>query len=262
MIKLSIVDGELNEKLLEENDTILNCWVPKTPIYTSCREWFYNDYYVKGLEKNPYWQEIEIDSTLTDQGTFEQTADVYRFVKKGAKMVSEKVPEGRKLLNINNPVSYVISGDSYIVNKKENFLDLQNGRIRLLLTEPDEYYRHNKNLIEYGISAENILVEQDNSRNIIAPVDVRQLSTIWEDSSTILYSGFLQASYTVNTTKSFTTNKKSDNSVVRVSELGLFNKEHELIAYATFPPIEYNSDTQHISFTMFIKNGTLSELKN
>jgi hypothetical protein len=262
MIKLSIVDGELNEKLLEENDTILNCWVPKTPIYTSCREWFYNDYYVKGLEKNPYWQEIEIDSTLTDQGTFEQTADVYRFVKKGAKMVSEKVPEGRKLLNINNPVSYVISGDSYIVNKKENFLDLQNGRIRLLLTEPDEYYRHNKNLIEYGISAENILVEQDNSRNIIAPVDVRQLSTIWEDSSTILYSGFLQASYTVNTTKSFTTNKKSDNSVVRVSELGLFNKEHELIAYATFPPIEYNSDTQHISFTMFIKNGTLSEPKD
>lgn len=261
MIKLSIVDGELNEKLLEENDTILNCWVPKTPIYTSCRDWFYNDYYVKGLEKNPYWQEIEIDSTLTDQGTFEQTADVYRFVKKGAKMVSEKVPEGRKLLNINNPVSYVISGDSYIVNKKENFLDLQNGRIRLLLTEPDEYYRYNRNLIEYGISAENILVEQDNSRNIIAPVDIRQLSTIWEDNNTILYSGFLQASYTVNTTKSFTTNKKSDNSVVRVSELGLFNKDHELIAYATFPPIEYNSDTQHISFTMFIKNGTLSEVK-
>lgn len=261
MIKLSIVDNELNESLLAENDTLLNCWVPKTPIYTSCREWFYNDYYVKGLEKNPYWQEIEIDSTLSDQGTFEQFANVYRFVKKGAKMVPEKVPEGRKLLNINNPVSYIISGDSYIVNRKENFLDLQNGRIRLLLTEPDEYYRHNENLIEYGISAKNILVEQDNSRNIIAPVDIRKLSSIWEDNSTIKYSGFLQASYTVNTTKSFTNNKKSDNSVVRVSELGLFNKKHELIAYATFPPIEYNSDTQHISFTMFIKNGTLSEIK-
>lgn len=261
MIKLSIVDNELKEDYLADNDTLLNCWVPKTPIYTSCRDWFYNDYYIKGLEKNPYWQEIEIDSTLTDQGTFEQTASVYKFVKKGAKMVSEKVPEGRKLLNINNPVSYVISGDSYIVNRKENFLDLQNGRVRLLLTEPDEYYRHNENLIEYGISAKNILVEQDNSRNIIAPVDIRQLSSIWEANSTITYSGFLQASYTVNTTKSFTNDKKSDNSVVRVSELGLFNKEHELIAYATFPPIEYNSDTQHISFTMFIKNGTLSELK-
>lgn len=261
MIKLSIVNNELKEGLLAENDTLLNCWIPKTPIYTSCREWFYNDYYVKGLEKNPYWQEIEIDSTLTDQGIFEQFANVYRFVKKGAKMVTEKVSDGRKLLNINNPVSYVISGDSYIVNRKENFLDLQNGRIRLLLTEPDEYYRHNENLIEYGISAKNILVEQDNSRNIIAPVDIRQLSSIWEKNNTIKYSGFLQASYTVNTTKSFTNDKKSDNSVVRVSELGLFNKEHELIAYATFPPIEYNSDTQHISFTMFIKNGTLSEIK-
>jgi hypothetical protein len=48
--------------------------------------------------------------------------------------------------------------------------------------------------------------------------------------------------------------------IVGVTELGLFNKNHELIAYATFPPIEFHTDTQHASFTCYIKNGNLAPL--
>jgi hypothetical protein len=43
--------------------------------------------------------------------------------------------------------------------------------------------------------------------------------------------------------------------IVKVTELGIFDQNHNLMAYATFPPVEYKSDTQHFSTYMMVSDS-------
>jgi hypothetical protein len=47
----------------------------------------------------------------------------------------------------------------------------------------------------------------------------------------------------------------SAKEIADVTEMALFDKNHKIIAYALFPPIEYRTDKHHVSFTCFIKLG-------
>jgi hypothetical protein len=40
--------------------------------------------------------------------------------------------------------------------------------------------------------------------------------------------------------------------------MGIFDKNHKMIAYAQFPPIEYRTEKQHAAFTAVIYHGNMT----
>jgi hypothetical protein len=69
----------------------------------------------------------------------------------------------------------------------------------------------------------------------------------------------LQASYTINTLRDFAINVQENNTIAEITELGIFDKNHKLIAYANFPPVEYRTDVQHAAFTCIVYHGNMAK---
>jgi len=62
-------------------------------------------------------------------------------------------------------------------------------------------------------------------------------------------------SATINTDVYHTYKINSSNSISKVSEVGLYNSNRDLVAYGTFPPIIYDSTKYHLSFNILAKKG-------
>ena len=118
---------------------------------------------------------------------------------------------------------------------------------------PADKYRTSDIIIKYGITAKNTFSIGVNNLFEKSP------NVIW-DGGGYRVAAFAELNYTVNSTMALENKIDKSADIVDVTELGLFNKDHELIAYATFPPIEFHTDTQHASFTCYIKNGNLAPL--
>jgi hypothetical protein len=136
---------------------------------------------------------------------------------------------------------YVKDDIMYFINQAENF-SIENGELQLLLSEGSDYYNTNEDLTLYGLHF--------SPAKYIENVD--KLNTL---------ASTLQASYTVNTLKDFAINVQDNNTIAEITELGIFDKNHKLIAYANFPPVEYRTDTQHVAFTCIIYNGRMAKNK-
>ena len=61
-----------------------------------------------------------------------------------------------------------------------------------------------------------------------------------------------QIKYIVNTTKNYANPNDTVSQIVAIRELGIFNTEDQLIAYATFPPIIYDSEKNHVAVNFYI----------
>lgn len=237
------LDGEkLNPFVLTKTNRLSDAFVPLTPMYESCQDWFKNEFYLKGQEKNPFWQVINItsnfDSTTKD---WVQEANLLEYNKSTGSMVLNTVPDADKICTINRSPSYEMASGSYTVEKEAEYVNTETGVIRMLMTQPAEKYRDTDYFVKFGITAKNPF----------------KGSKVWNGEQANI-SAYLESSYTVNSRENLANKKDKDSAIVQATELGLFNKKHELIAYATFPPIEYRSDTQHVSFTCYIKNGALT----
>ena len=236
-IKYFIKDGKLAKRVLNSFDNLSDTFVPLTPNYLTCKSWFESEFYVKGSESNPFWQILKLKPVFNSnlQKWF-QVAEITQYEKNGLVVKQIEVGNGEKYFNIHK--GSVVEVDNGFINQKYNcdFLDLTEGVMRFYLTQPDDKYLTNKRLIKYGIAVENSFYNKDFKQ----PVK---------------YSGYLNSSYTVNSRKNFANITDSDSSIVEITEFGLLDKDRNLIAYAVFPPIEYRTDSQHISFTCFIKSG-------
>lgn len=208
----------------------------KQPIYNSCKEWYKQDYYVSGSEQNPFWHYIQIGSVYeTDSKNFKTTLNYYEKIKTSGVLKYNEVTEG-KFLNIYDSGYLVFDNDVfYIVN---NTLDFKSGIIRLVALKGDSDFVDKKSFIKYGIYAE----KQDYKDDVIDVLSVL-------------------ADYDCNTTENKINLLDRDKSIVQATEFGLFDENHNMVAYATFPPIEYRSDTQHISITSIITNGKHTALE-
>ena len=58
--------------------------------------------------------------------------------------------------------------------------------------------------------------------------------------------------YNTNVDQAYSLN--SNKNVIAISEMGLFNSNDVMVAYATFPPIIYNASIHHLSFNILIQN--------
>lgn len=238
LIRYYISGGNLANRVLTATDELSTTFVPLRPNYMTCKKWFEGQFYIKGQESNPFWQFINLKPKFNSiSQEWSQVATLNKYSKVGTTMKTVEVPEGERYVTIYKGSKAEYIDDTIIQAYNTDYLDLTDGILRFIFTQPDDIYRTSENLMEYGIYVENSFYN-DNF-----------------DSSKIM-TGYLQSSYTVNSKKNFANPADSDSSIVEVTEFGLFNKSHQLIAYAVFPPIEYRTDSQHISFTSFIKYGS------
>jgi hypothetical protein len=234
-----------------------NAHVPNKPKYISCKEWFKNGFYVQDHESNPFWQVLKISSTYnSSKEGWKQYYEVLEYQRSTNSMDLVPVEEDDRFINIDSTVVYKKSGNTsgnIDIMYSDEFVDLKNGKINFTMLRPADKYRTSDIIIKYGITAKNTFSIGVNNLLEKSP------NVIW-DGAGYRVAAFAELNYTVNSTMSLENKIDKSADIVGVTELGLFNKNHELIAYATFPPIEFHTDTQHASFTCYIKNGNLAPL--
>ena len=145
-----------------------------------------------------------------------------------------------------NELNKIIAEDGNLIVKK-NFLNFNadDGDIELLLSEGDEHYK-------------NLINSNDGDMTLYGlNFSVNKLKNMFNNDRSEL-SATLQASYSVNTLRDFTTNVQDDSTIANITEMGIFDKNHKLIAYAQFPPIEYRTEKQHAAFTAVIYHGNMT----
>lgn len=67
-------------------------------------------------------------------------------------------------------------------------------------------------------------------------------------------SAIMRVRYITNTTKNFADPEDISSQIVGIREVGIFNSEDKLIAYATFPPIIYDSYKNHLAINWYISD--------
>ena len=234
-----------------------NAQVPNKPKYVSCKEWFKNGFYVQDHESNPFWQVLRISSTYnSSKEGWKQYYQVLEYQRSTNNMSLVPVEKDDRYINVDSTVVYKKSGNTsgnIDIMYSDEYVDLKNGKINFTMLRPADKYRTSDIIIKYGITAKNTFSIGVNNLLEKSP------NVIW-DGGGYRVAAFAELNYTVNSTMALENKIDKSADIVDVTELGLFNKDHELIAYATFPPIEFHTDTQHASFTCYIKNGNLAPL--
>ena len=219
---------------------------PRKPVYSSCSEWYKSKYYLNGNESNPYWQVIKFaDKFNAETRGFNQEVNIYSYQKGTDEMKLITVNDGEKFLNISKAVTAALNNNELSITKRSEYIDHKNGKLQFILQQPDDIYRSSSQFIKFGIWASN-------------PFYGNKIFT--DNAAVIKLRSILNLSYIVNSTENVSNPLDKDADIVQVSELGLFDENHNLIAYAIFPEIEYHTKNQHVSFVCYVKDGTCSDI--
>ena len=220
-----------------------NRYVSPKPINPTCQDWYYENIYTPNNEVNPLWQIIHISPKIENK-KWVQKVNICRYKKSGASQLLVDDVE-HPYVNMNE-LSQLIAEDGTL-RIKDKFLNFnaEDGDIELLLSEGDEHYK-------------NLINSNDGDMTLYGlNFNVSKLNDMFNNDRSELLAT-LQASYSVNTLRDFTTNVQNDSTIAKVTEMGIFDKNHKLIAYAQFPPIEYRTEKQHAAFTAVIYHGNMT----
>lgn len=227
-------DGDCSDYVFPGTD---KRYISPEPVNATCQEWYKENMWAKNKDVNPLWQIIHIVPKIENK-KWTQSVSLCRYVKSGNNQILSTDID-YQYININN-ITSVETNDGVISYKENaNMFNLESGSLQLLLSEGSDYYKTNTDITMYGLH-----------------FTTENLEDLYSDSEFNINST-MQVSYTVNTTKDFTTQNQENNSIVQITELGVFNKNHKLIAYANFPAVEYRTDCQHLAFTCVIYYGNM-----
>ena len=170
---------------------------------------------------------------------------VNEYVRSTQEMVMSKVSAEDQYVVPKRTILVNVQDDICTIKSNADPVDKKVGSISFVLDKPASKYQTESQFIKYGITAQNPFYG----------------SSVW-DGNNLSLSSYIDSTYTVCSTQNLADPKDKESEVQEVTEFGLFNKYHQLIAYATFPPIEYRTSTQHISFTAYVKQGSCVDPSN
>ena len=215
---------------------------PRRPMFNSSYEWFLSQFHVEGQEKNPFWQTLEVRDFYDDKiKIWTQKIYTKRWEKAVDKMVEVIVPEDQQYCFIENGIIYEFDSGS-IKSVISDYINYEDGFINFILGFPAKTYYTDKYLIKYGLYVKNQFYPGEKNKQV------------WNSWVKMKFQEAYD--FIVNSTENIANPGDRDLAIVPVREMGLFDRYHRLVAYATFPDVEYRSDKQHISFTMVIRNSS------
>jgi hypothetical protein len=163
-------------------------------------------------------------------------------------MSEVEVPQGEEYCAVHRAVGYSVANLQTFVEPKLPFIDYESGRVNFVVSNPNEMYKGAEWLVKYGIRLKNSFY--------LASGAYRD---VW--FSRVELKNRLGYSYVVNSTENAFDSGDRDASIVEVTEMGVFDQNHHLILYSTFPPVEYRSDEHHFSVSLFVRNSALPQVK-
>ena len=246
LIGKKVVDNEIVSYRLDTNndgdcsDNIYTGFdgrvINLTPKYKSCQDWFKNNFYVKGSEINPLWQIIRIKPEKKNK-LWHQNITINKFVKRNNSQELKEITDKRYLRIISSIDNNFESNN--ISQKSADYLNIIKSIIKFIAYEGDNYYNNSSELELYGLTFINTMNN-------------------WTDlQDSYNFDTTLKANYIVNSVRDMSS-RNEDLALTTVTEMGLFDKDHKLIAYAQFPPIEYNTIKNHAAFTCVIYYGNMT----
>ena len=214
---------------------------PRRPMFSSSYNWFISQFYVKGQERNPFWQTIEVRDSY-DEKLKSWTQKIYtkKWEKAVDKMVEVFVPKDLQYVFIENGITYEFDTGS-IKSVISDYIDYESGLIDFILGFPAKTYYDSKYLIRYGLYVKNQFYPGEKNKQV------------WNSWVKMKFQE--EYDFIVNSKENIANPNDKDLAIVPVTEMGLFDRKHRMVAYATFPPVEYRSDSQHISFSLVIRNS-------
>ena len=222
-------------------------YIPREPIYKSAYEWFRNDFFVEGARMNPFWQFVSIREKI-NPSTLEisQVATLQRYQKVGGDAMLVDVPIDEVYGKLYRAIGYNIVDDKVIVTPDLSFVNYEDGVTSFVLAAPAEMYKFPEYLVRYGIKFKNSFYLLTGKH-----MDVWMTKVNLDNDLTF--------SYIVNSMENPLNKSDRNAAIVKVRELGVFDQRHNLILYATFPPVEYRSDIHHFSASIFVRNAVMLE---
>jgi len=233
------------------------------PLYYLCQDWFQEEYFVEGDEDNPYWQYIIFEDYLDNRSKeWRQRYTTYRRVKgdAGQEMVLQKVPDEDAYVTLYPGLEYSSDRESLIV-RQTDYIQYRRGRIAAVMVSNRRYSREeypnvDQENAQYGLYYDSVFHEATDLEG--NDIDMFDLDEVVQTE----LKGNWKLNYSVNTTKNFANPLDSQSSIVAITELGLFNAAHEMIAYANFPPVIYDSAKHHMSVNLLIKQGEFTPVND
>jgi hypothetical protein len=235
--------------------TLTDLLQPQTPKYRICQDWYMAEQYLETQESNPYWQYLIVRDVFDPKSkTWGQIATMNHTAKslRQSQLIFQEIPDGGdNYLTVQQGLQYTLNTSAFSVAPTK-YLDYRNGVITLLMVgnpayDPASYVPPatlSQTFERYGIAF---------SPNSELP----GISSTTNISHTAV-NGELRFNFYTNTTQNFANTQDKKGAVVAITEMGVFNTDNNLIAYATFPPIIYDSANRHLSLNLFIKQGEFS----
>ena len=94
-------DGDLSKFVTASHDYRFR---PYTPKYSSCQDWFKDEFYLSGQEKNPYWQVIHIQANYNSNSMqYDQVSKVQEYVKVGSTMNLKDLSSDESYVTVKRP---------------------------------------------------------------------------------------------------------------------------------------------------------------
>jgi hypothetical protein len=213
--------GDLSAEVTSLVDKRFN---PKRPKYETCIQWFLEDFYVANNPQSPFTQTIQvIDAYNASQAAWKQNVEIKQWAKSGQFMILENVEPSKTYFNIMQSAKYSIDSGARIQERDLQIFDNFNSSFKAVLTLNDlDWDFRNK----YGI----LVTNYKNTR----------------------YQMLVSVKYEVGSKRNVADPFDEESSIVQVKEFALLDKNKRMIAYARFPPIEYRTETQHLSFLAVI----------
>lgn len=235
-------DGDCSANVYYNND---ERFCPQKPVYNTCKDWYKDKFYIAGKEINPFWQVLQVTSTWdANINKFVQTAKMYQYGKATSKLTFTEVDDDEVYCSVSKATVKKVYTNYVKTIPNYDYVDLTYGVIRFVLGQPASKWKTLTSGTEYGLSYVS------NLHN----------SAVWAAGSQTVddFNSYITCSYTVNSFEDAANPQNKDYAIADVTELALLDKDRNIIAYAVFPPIEYRTDKQHVSFTCVINNSNLT----
>jgi len=233
-------DGDLTQFVNSQNDLRV---ISPTPLFKSCQSWFKTKFYIENSDKpaNPFWEIIEIKPIYNRKlKKFESVATYKMYQKEGSNLVLKTLPENENPFLISRTAYRSVTKGVVSVDKSVPYIMNTVGSTAFSLVLNKKY---NKTSNFYGFAYDSNLSE----------------SGAWQSHGSDKVNGGVTMSFSCASTEDFSDPNNKDAAKVKITEFALFDENRRLVAYATFPPIEYRTDTQHLCITSIISSKNLSE---
>jgi len=231
--------GDCRNEIYGTTDPRLNLL---EPLYKTTIDWFKSEYYIEGKEINPFVININIKDNYDEKfKDFITSLSLTVPTKQGDNFIQMPVTNSY-LSDIDNSIQYEYNFiENKLIQKSSiEIIDHTEGIINFIVNGPPDDYQYDKYKFLYGIKYLNSFYGISG-----------EYGDIW--SSKIELQNKINLSFYLNTKENVLDKRDREYGVVDITEMGLFNRRGELVAYLTHPIAQYRSNLNHISYSLLLE---------